>query len=102
MIKTRDFKAEAYASAFLQCVWSKVFGKETNDMTKKQFVRMYKFVSRFSQRFNGKVDCRDLLEEKDLLPVPEVAELGATKHCETLIISAVAMLYDYLEELDKE
>ena len=60
------------------------------------------FVSRFSARFNDKVDCRDLLQEKDLQPVPEVAELGATKHCETLIISAVAMLYDYLEELSKE
>ena len=60
------------------------------------------FVSRFSARFNDKVDCRDLLQEKDLQPVPEVAELGATKHCETLIVSAVAMLYDYLEELSKE
>ena len=60
------------------------------------------FVGRFAQRFNGKVDCRDLLQEKNLQSVPEVAELGATKHCETLIISAVAMLYDYLEELNKE
>ena len=60
------------------------------------------FVGRFSARFNGKVDCRDLLQEKDLQPVPEVTELGATKHCETLIVSAVAMLYDYLEELSKE
>ncbi len=60
------------------------------------------FVSRFSARCNDKVDCRDLLQEKELQPVPEVAELNATKHCETLIISAVAMLYDYLEELSKE
>ena len=60
------------------------------------------FVSRFSARFNDKVNCRDPLQEKDLQPVPEVAELGATKHCETLIVSAVAMLYDYLEELSKE
>ena len=60
------------------------------------------FVSRFAARFNGKADCRDLLQEKELQPVPEVAELGATKHCETLIISAVAMLYDDLEELSKE
>ena len=43
-----------------------------------------------------------MLQEKDLQAVPEVAELGATKHCETLIISSVAMLYDYLEELSKE
>ena len=39
---------------------------------------------------------------KGLQGVPEVAELGASKHCETLIISAVAILYDYLEELNKE
>lgn len=60
------------------------------------------FVSRFSARFNHKENCRDLLKEKDLQAVPEVGELGAEKHCEILIISAVAMLYDYLEELNKE
>lgn len=59
-------------------------------------------VGRFSAQFNEKIDCRDLLQEKDLQAVPEVAQLGATKHCETLIISSVAILYDYLEELNKE
>ena len=59
-------------------------------------------VGRFSTQFNEKIDCRDLLQEKDLQAVPEVAQLGATKHCETLIISSVAILYDYLEELNKE
>ena len=60
------------------------------------------FVGRFSAQFQDKLDCRDLLPAKSLVPVPEAAELGASKHCETLIISAVAILYDYLEELNKE
>ena len=60
------------------------------------------FVRRFSAQFQDKLDCRDLLPAKGLVPVPEAAELGASKHCETLIISAVAILYDYLEELNKE
>ena len=60
------------------------------------------FVSRFAAAFDGKTDCRDLLQLKDLQGVPEVEALGATKHCEVLIISAVAILYDYLEELSKE
>ena len=59
-------------------------------------------VGRFAGQFNDKTDCRDLLQERELQAVPEVAELGATKHCETLIISSVAILYDYLEELNKE
>ena len=60
------------------------------------------FVGRFSAQFQDTLDCRDLLPAKSLVPVPEAAELGASKHCETLIISAVAILYDYLEELNKE
>ena len=60
------------------------------------------FVSRFTAQFQDKLDCRDLLPAKGLQGVPEVAELGASEHCETLIISAVAILYDYLEELNKE
>ena len=60
------------------------------------------FVSRFTAQFQDKLDCRDLLPAKGLQGVPEVAELGASKHCETLIISAVAILCDYLEELNKE
>lgn len=60
------------------------------------------FVERFKAQFGGLLDCRDLLPAKGLQGVPEVAELGATKHCEAMIISAVAILYDYLEELNKE
>ena len=60
------------------------------------------FVSRFTAQFQDKLDCRDLLPAKGLQGVPEVAELGSSKHCETLIISAVAILCDYLEELNKE
>ena len=59
-------------------------------------------VSRFTKRFNDKLDCRDLLQEKNLDAVVEAEQLGATKHCELLIISAVSILYDYLEELKEE
>ena len=60
------------------------------------------YVSRFKAQFNDLLDCRDLLPAKGLQGTPEVAELGASKHCEAMIISAVAILYDYLEELNKE
>ena len=60
------------------------------------------FVSRFKAQFGDLLDCRDLLPAKGLQGVPEVEQLGATKHCEAMIISAVAILYDYLEELSKE
>ena len=60
------------------------------------------FVSRFTAQFQDKLDCRDLLQAKDLQGTEEVVALGAEKHCETLIISAVSILYDYLEELEEE
>ena len=60
------------------------------------------YVGRFTAQFNGLLDCRDLLPAKDLQGVPETEMLGAAKHCEAMIISAVAILYDYLEELNKE
>ena len=60
------------------------------------------FVSRFKAQFGDLLDCRDLLPAKGLEGVPEVAELGAAKHCEMLIVSAVAILYDYLVELSNK
>ena len=76
----------------------------TEDMAQKSVTAkiVKEFVRRFSAQFQDKLDCRDLLSAKGLQGVGEVAELGASKHCETLIISAVAILYDYLEELNKE
>ena len=60
------------------------------------------FIIRFKAQFDGLLNCDELLPAKGLQGVPEVEVLGATKHCEAMIISAVAILYDYLEELNKE
>lgn len=60
------------------------------------------FIKRFKAQFNGLLNCTELLQDKTIQGVPEVAELKAEKHCEAMIISAVAILYDYLEELSKE
>lgn len=59
-------------------------------------------VNRFKAQFGGLLNCSDLLPAKGLQGVPEVEMLGASKHCEAMIISAVAILHDYLEELNKE
>ena len=71
-------------------------------MLKEEYLNDKEFLRRFSERFQNLLDCRDLLQAKDLQGVEEVTALGAAKHCETLIISAVAILYDYLEELEEE
>ena len=60
------------------------------------------FIARFKAQFNGLLNCEDLLPAKGLQGVPEVEQVSASKHCEAMIISAVAILYDYLEELSKE
>lgn len=60
------------------------------------------FISRFKAQFGGLLNCNELLPAKGLQGTPEVEAVGATKHCEAMIISAVAILYDYLEELSKE
>lgn len=77
---------------------------DTENMAQKaETAKLVKeFVARFKAQFEDKLDCGDLLSAKGLQGTPEVAELGAEKHCEMLIISAVSILYDYLEELNKE
>ena len=57
------------------------------------------FIRRFQEQF-GHLDCRDLISCKDLVGTPMVEKLGVTKHCSVLIVSAVELLYDYLEELE--
>lgn len=59
------------------------------------------FESRFAQQF-GYMNCRELLAEKDLKPMPITKELGVTSHCGVLIVSAAELLFDMLEELEKE
>ena len=75
-----------------------------NDPARKAYTAKLtkEFLRRFAERFQNLLDCRDLLQAKDLQGTEEVAALGAEKHCETLIISAVSILYDYLEELEEE
>ena len=60
--------------------------------------RTREFERRFKERFMN-LDCRDLLAEKELTGTEMAVELGATKHCDLLIVSATELLYDYLEEL---
>ncbi len=60
--------------------------------------RTVEFERRFKERF-ANLDCRDLLASKELAGTDIAVELGATKHCDLLIVSATDLLYDYLEEL---
>ena len=59
------------------------------------------FQRRFKERFE-KLDCRALLANRDLRGTAMVTELGVTGHCDVLIVSAVELLCDMLEELKKE
>jgi len=74
-----------------------------NGMTGKQrSTRLIReFQRRFKERFDH-LDCRDLLANHDLRGTNMVAELNVTGHCDILIVSAVELLCDMLEELKKE
>lgn len=58
------------------------------------------FQRRYTERFH-KLDCRDLLAEKELDATDMARELGVTHHCRTLVVSGVELLCDMLEELGK-
>jgi len=53
---------------------------------------------RYTARFH-KLDCRDLLAEKDLNATDMARELGVTQHCRVLVVSGVELLCEMLEEL---
>ena len=53
---------------------------------------------RYTARFH-KLDCRDLLAEKDLDATDMARELGVTQHCRVLVVSGVELLCEMLEEL---
>ena len=57
------------------------------------------FQQRFTDRFH-KLDCRDLLAEKDLDATDMARELGVTHHCRTLVVSGTELLCDMLDELE--
>ena len=64
-------------------------------------LRTQELIRRFRERFVH-IDCRDLLQDKDLHATDLAGELGVSSHCGLLIVSAVDMLFDYLEELKEE
>jgi len=71
-------------------------GKARSTRLTKEFER------RFAARCGGKLDCRDLLREKDLVLTEQVKLTGAEAHCDQLIVMATELLCDLLEELERE
>ena len=57
------------------------------------------FQRRFAEHFR-KLDCHDLLAEKDIEGTPAAQELGVTQHCRLLVVSGVELLSDMLDELE--
>ena len=67
---------------------------------KKRSTRLTQdFQRRFTERFR-KLDCRDLLAEKDIAGTPAAQELGVTQHCRLLVVSGAELLSDMLTELE--
>ena len=65
---------------------------------KKRSTRLtQEFQRRFTERFH-KLDCRDLLAEKDIEGTRAARELGVTQHCRLLVVSGVELLCDMLDE----
>ena len=67
-------------------------GKKRSSELTKDYQR------RYTARFH-KLDCRDLLAEKDLDATDMARELGVTQHCRVLVVSGVELLCEMLEEL---
>ena len=67
-------------------------GKKRSSELTKEYQR------RYTARFH-KLDCRDLLAEKDLDATDMARELGVTQHCRVLVVSGVELLCEILEEL---
>ncbi len=69
---------------------------------KKRSTRLTQdFQRRFTERFR-KLDCRDLLAEKDIEGTPAAQELGVTQHCRLLVVSGAELLSDMLAELEAQ
>jgi len=58
------------------------------------------FQRRFTARFH-KLDCRELLAEKELDATDMAQKLGVTHHCRMLVVSGTELLCDMLDELCK-
>ncbi len=60
------------------------------------------FIHRFEAQF-GYIDCRDLKANPAKTGTPIATELlGEGKHCDLMIYTAIELLHNYLEELEKE
>ena len=70
-------------------------GKKRSTQLTQEFQR------RFTERFR-KLDCRDLLAEKDIAGTPAAQELGVTQHCRLLVVSGAELLSDMLAELEAQ
>ena len=69
---------------------------------KKRSTRLTQdFQRRFTERFR-KLDCRDLLAEKDIEGTPAAQELGVAQHCRLLVVSGAELLSDMLAELEAQ
>ena len=69
---------------------------------KKRSTRLTQdFQRRFTERFR-KLDCRDLLAEKDIEGTPAAQELGVTQHCRLLVVEGGELLSDMLAELEAQ
>lgn len=68
---------------------------------KRSTVLTKEFQRRFLEQF-GALNCRELLAAKDLRGTPLAEELMHDNHCGLMIVSAVELLHDYLDELEKE
>ena len=68
---------------------------------KRSTVLTREFQRRFSEQF-GALNCKELLAAKGLKGTPIAEELMPDNHCGLMICSAVELLCDYLNELEKE
>ena len=63
------------------------------------------FMKRFQERFSGNSRCGDLLRsriEPTEEATPAAVRVGAKKHCDILIVTAVEIVEGMLEEMKKE
>lgn len=70
-------------------------GKQRSTVLTKEFER------RFVEKF-GYLNCRELLAEKELHGTPFAEQLAEGGHCGLMIYTAIELLSDYLDELEKE
>ena len=69
---------------------------------KKRVTRQVReYINRFRELFVD-LNCPDLLKSENIHGTSMVQELGVTRHCGILVVSAVDILCDYISELRGE